>query len=190
MRRNTTLAQATLGDLTLLKQVMLVLAGTLLIALTAQLSVRIGPVPLSLQGVAIMAIGFAYGARLGAITLLAYLAEGAMGLPVFSNGGAGLPYILGPTGGFLIGFVAMAWLCGVAADRGLARFAPYAIATAMVASVIVYVPGLIWPAATMGFEWSALWAGWMAPFLMGDAIKALIVGLAVSGGVAAMRGRA
>jgi biotin transport system substrate-specific component len=190
MRRDTTLAQAALGDLTLLKQVMLVLAGTLLIAIAAQLSVRIGPVPLSLQGLAVMSIGFAFGARLGAVTVLAYLAQGAMGMPVFSNGGAGLPYLMGPTAGFLIGFVAMAWICGLAADRGLARFAPYTIAAALVASAVIYIPGLAWPAAVMGMEGSALWAGWMAPFLLGDLIKALVVGLAISGGLAALRGRA
>jgi len=189
MRRNTTLAQAALGDLTLLKQATLVVAGTLLIALAAQLSVRIGPVPLSLQGAAVMAVGFAFGARLGAVTVLAYLAEGAMGLPVFSNGAAGLPYMMGPTGGFLLGFVAMAWICGFAADRGLARFAPYAIATALLASAAIYVPGLAWPALAMGIDGATLWAGWMAPFLLGDVIKALIVGLAVSGGLAALRSR-
>jgi len=187
MRRDTTLAQAALGDLTLLKQAALVLAGTLLIAMAAQFSVRLGPVPLSLQGAAVMAIGFAFGARLGAVTVLAYLAEGAMGLPVFSNGAAGLPYMMGPTGGFLVGFVAMAWTCGYAADRGLARYAPYAIAAAVLASAIIYVPGLIWPAAAMGIEWSALWAGWMAPFLLGDVIKALIVGLGVAGALASFR---
>jgi biotin transport system substrate-specific component len=190
MSRDTTLAQAALGDLSLLKQTALVLAGSLLIAVAAQFSVFIGPVPLSLQTLAILTVGFALGARLGAATLIVYLGQGAMGLPVFSAGGAGVAYMMGPTGGFLLGFVAMAWLAGWAADRGLARRALPAILVALVASAIIYIPGLIWPAVTLGTEWSALWAGWMAPFLAGDAIKSVIAALAVSGGLAAFRRRA
>ncbi len=187
MRRDATLAHAALGNLTLLKQTALVLAGTLFIAIAAQISVPMIPVPMTLQTLAILTVGFALGARLATITLLTYLAEGAMGLPVFANGGAGLAYMFGPTGGFLVGFVGMAWLAGWAADRGLARRALPAIAIALVASAFIYVPGLAWPAATLGTEWSSLWAGWMAPFLAGDAVKAVIAALAVSGGMAALR---
>ncbi len=190
MRRDTTLAHAALGDLTLLKQTALVMAGTLLIALAAQVSVPMFPVPMTLQTLAILTVGFALGARLGAITLLVYLAEGAMGLPVFANGHAGLPYMMGPTGGFLVGFVGMAWIAGWAADNGLARRALPAIAVALFASAFIYLPGLAWPAAILGTEWSSLWSGWMAPFLVGDAVKAVIAALAVSGGLATLRGRA
>jgi biotin transport system substrate-specific component len=189
MRRDTTLAEATFGDLSLVRKTGLVLAGALLIAVAAQFSIFIGPVPLSLQTLAILGVGFALGARLGAATLVVYLAQGAMGLPVFSGGGAGLPYMLGPTGGFLLGFVAMAWLAGWAADRGLARRVVPAIAVALMASAIIYVPGLLWPAVGFGTEWSALWTGWMAPFLAGDVLKSVIAALAVSGGLAAVSRR-
>jgi len=189
MRRDITLAEATFGDLGLVRKVGLVLTGTLLIAVAAQFSIFIGPVPLSLQSLAILSVGFCLGARLGAATVLAYLAQGAMGLPVFSGGGAGLPYMMGPTGGFLVGFVAMAWLAGWAADRGLARRAVPAIGLALLASAIIYVPGLLWPALAFGAEWSALWAGWMAPFLAGDVLKSVIAALAVSGGLAAFARR-
>jgi biotin transport system substrate-specific component len=189
MRRDITLAEATFGDLGLVKKTGLVLAGTLLIAVAAQFSIFIGPVPLSLQTLAILTVGFALGARLGAATLLVYLGQGAMGLPVFSGGGAGLPYMMGPTGGFLLGFVAMAWLAGWAADRGLARRVVPAVALALAASAIIYVPGLLWPALAFGTEWSALWAGWMAPFLAGDVLKSLIAALAVSGGLAVLSRR-
>lgn len=189
MRRDTTLAQAALGDLGLLKQAGLVLAGTLLIAVAAQFSLFIGPVPLSLQTLAILLVGFTLGARLGAVTLIAYLAQGAAGLPVFSGGGGGLAYVMGPTGGFLLGFVAMAWLAGWAADRGLARHAVPATGVALLASAIIYVPGLLWPAAVMGVDGAALWSGWMAPFLPGDAIKSVIAALVVTGGLAALRAR-
>lgn len=189
MRRDITLAEATFGDLGLMKKTALVLAGTLLIAVAAQFSIFIGPVPLSLQSLATLTVGFALGARLGAATLLVYLGQGAMGLPVFSGGNAGLAYMMGPTGGFLLGFVAMAWLAGRAADLGLARRVVPAVAVALLASASIYVPGLLWPALAFGTEWSALWAGWMAPFLAGDVLKSVIAALAVSGGLAALARR-
>lgn len=189
MSRDTTLAQAVFGDLSLARKGALVLAGTVLIAIAAQFSIFIGPVPLSLQSLAVLTVGFALGARLGAATLLVYLAQGAMGLPVFSGGGAGLPYMMGPTGGFLLGFVAMAWLAGWASDTGLARRAVPAIGVALLASAIIYVPGLLWPALAFGTEWASLWAHWMAPFIAGDVLKSVLAALAVSGGLAWMRRR-
>lgn len=181
MSRETTLSQALIGTDGTMRKVALVLAGSAFIAVAAQISVPMVPVPMTLQTLAILIVGFAYGARLGAATLIAYLGEGAMGLPVFANGGGTLPYMMGPTGGFLLGFVVMALLAGLAADRGLTRsFLPTAL-VALAASAIIYVPGLIWPALTLGTEWSALWAGWMSPFLAGDALKAVLAALIVTG---------
>jgi biotin transport system substrate-specific component len=190
MSRDTTLAQAVFGDLGLAKQAGLVLAGTVLIAIAAQFSIFIGPVPLSLQTLAILTVSFALGARLAVATLVVYLAQGAAGLPVFSGGGASVAYMMGPTGGFLLGFVAMAWLAGLASDMGLTRRALPAIGAALLASAIIYVPGLLWPALAFGTEWVSLWAHWMAPFLAGDALKSVIAALAVCGGLAWMRPRA
>jgi biotin transport system substrate-specific component len=119
------------------------------------------------------------------MTVLAYLAEGAMGLPVFANGGAGLPYMMGPTGGFLMGFVLMAGLAGLVSDYGLSRNVMATVGVGLVASALVYVPGLAWPALA-GAEWTTLWASWAAPFLLGDVVKAVIVALVVSGGLRAL----
>ena len=164
----------------------LAIGGSLFIALAAQVAVPMIPVPMTLQTLAVLIVGLTYGARLGAATLLLYLVEGAAGLPVFANGASGLPYMLGPTGGFLAGFVAMAWLAGLAADSGLARgFVSRALA-ALAVSTLLYAPGLAWPAALMDVSWSELLSGWMLPFLFGDAIKALLAALIVSGGWAAI----
>jgi biotin transport system substrate-specific component len=190
MSRDTTLAQAAFGDLSLARQAGLVLAGTVLIAIAAQFSIFIGPVPLSLQTLAILTVSFALGARLAVATLVLYLAQGAMGLPVFSGGGASVAYMMGPTGGFLLGFVAMAWLAGWASDAGITRRALPAIGVALLASAIIYVPGLLWPAAAFGTEWASLWTHWMAPFLVGDALKSVIAALAVCGGLAWTKSRA
>ena len=197
MGREMTLLSATLGQEGLLRKVLLVLGGTLLIAIAARTSVPMIPVPMTLQTLAILGIGFAYGSRLGAITLLAYLAEGAAGLPVFSPTTAvGPAAFFGPTGGFLIGFVAMAWAAGWAAERGIARGFFGTAASALVISALLYVPGIAFPMAlASGLGVEAGWAGqglgfywthFMSTFLIGDAVKAVLAALIVSGGWAAL----
>jgi biotin transport system substrate-specific component len=191
MSREMTLSQAVIGTDSTARKVMMVLAGSAFIAVAAQISVPMLPVPMTLQTLAILMVGFAYGARLGAATLLAYLAEGAMGLPVFANGMNGLAFA-GPTAGFLIGFVAMAWAAGFAAERGLARGVVGTALSALLISAALYIPGLAWPALVaggFGFEagWVAqdagfYWTWFVAPFLLGDAVKAVIAALLVAGG--------
>ena len=113
-----TLSKALVPSQSLLTRALMVLGGSAFIALAAQVSVPMIPVPMTLQTLAVMLVGFTFGARMGAATLLAYLAEGAMGLPVFAQGMNGIAFF-GPTAGFLIGFVAMAAITGFAADRGV-----------------------------------------------------------------------
>jgi len=198
MRRDMTLSRAALGDLGLIKQVFLVLAGTVFIALAAKISVPMIPVPMSLQTLAILLVGFAFGSRLGAVTLLAYLAQGAMGLPMFTPTTAlGAAAFVGPTAGFLLGFVFMAWAAGWAAERGIARGIAGTVFAALVISALLYIPGLAWPlavAGTLGVDagWAGLslaqaWGGFAAPFMLGDVVKAVIAALIVSGGWAALR---
>jgi biotin transport system substrate-specific component len=197
MGRDTTLLAATIGDAGIARKVMLVLGGSLLIALAAQVSIPFWPVPMTLQTLAVLLVGFALGSRLGAAAVVTYLGEGAMGLPVFSNGGAGIAYMMGPTAGFLLGFVAMAWIAGFAAERGLARGVLGTALVALAASAALYVPGLAWPlgvASAFGIEagWAGLsaasvWSGFAAPFLLGDAVKAVIAALIVTGAWKALR---
>lgn len=179
---------------TLPQKAAMVLAGTAVLALASQVAVPFYPVPMTLQTAAMLAIGFAYGARLGAVTVLAWLAQGAMGLPVFAGFGA-TASLVGPTAGFLLGFVGMAWLAGLATDRGLRH--PVALAgVALLASALLYVPGLAWPmvvapAAGIGAGWAgmapgATLAAFATPYLLGDAVKAVLVGLAVSGAFSAL----
>lgn len=185
-----TLTAALVGHETLTKKILLVLGGTLLIALAAKVSVPMVPVPMTLQTLAVLVVGLTFGARLGAATLAAYLAEGALGLPVFSPTTApGLAAFAGPTAGFLVGFVLMAWIAGFASDRGWTKGFFGATAAALVASAMLYVPGLAWPAAAMGKAVPDLLSGWMLPFLAGDALKAVLAALVVTGGWAAVRAR-
>ena len=174
---------------TVARQVAMVLAGTAILAIASQVAVPFYPVPMTLTTAAVLAIGMAYGARLGAITVAAWLAQGAAGLPVFANFGA-TASLMGPTAGFLIGFVGMAWLAGLATDRGLRH--PLSLSVvALAASALLYVPGLGWPLAVapaLGLE--AGWAGmglgatlgaFALPFLLGDAAKAVLVALVTAG---------
>jgi biotin transport system substrate-specific component len=198
MSRDMTLSQAVTGTDSALRKLLMVIGGSAFIAIAAQISVPMLPVPMTLQTLAILMVGFAFGSRLGALTLLAYLAEGAMGLPVFANGMNGLAFA-GPTAGFLLGFVGMAYLAGLAAERGLARGLIGTGVSALVISALLYIPGVIWPAALaggFGFEagWVAqssgfYWTWFVAPFLIGDAVKAVIAALVVTGAWKALSAR-
>ena len=161
-------------------QLALAVAGTLILTLSAKTKVVLGPVDLSMQTLAVMLIGAAFGMRLAVATLLLYLAEGAMGLPVFQSTpekGIGLAYMVGPTGGFLIGFVAMAAIAGWAADRGFDR-SPIKLFGAMLAAEAVLMElGFAWLAVLIGPEKS--WQFGVAPFIVPDLIKVALAAAVV-----------
>lgn len=187
-----------IGQTSLTRQALLVLGGSLFIAAAAQVSVPMYPVPMTLTTLAVLIVGLSYGARLATLTLLAYLAQGAAGLPVFAGGMNGLAFI-GPTAGFLAGFVFMAALVGMAADRGLTRSVFGAALVCAAASAALYIPGAAWPmglAAALGLEggWVGLganqvWQAFAAPFVLGDAVKSVLAALIVTGAAAAWRAR-
>ncbi|SHH31787.1 biotin transporter BioY [Marivita hallyeonensis] len=193
-----TLTQAAFGKSTLLRQTLLALGGAALIAAATQISVPFFPVPMTLQTLAILVIGLSFGARLGTATLLTYLGYGAIGLPVFANGMNGLAFV-GPTAGFLFGFVVMAGLAGLAADRGVAKgFVSTALVT-LVLAALLYVPGIAWPMAVasatgveagwVGQDMGYYWTYFTAPFLIGDAVKAILAALIVTGAWKALKAR-
>ena len=107
---------------------------------------------------------------------------------MFAHGGS-TASLTGPTAGFLYGFVAMAWLAGKAAEAGLARGVISTALCGMAISALLYIPGLAWPALMLGKSLPELWAGWMAPFLLGDAIKAVLAAMIVRGGWKMLRAR-
>ena len=183
----------------LARKVAMVLGGSLFIAIAAQISVPMYPVPMTLQTLAILLVGLSFGSRMGALTVATYLAEGAVGLPVFANAMNGAAFF-GPTAGFLVGFIGLAWVAGFAAERGLAKGVVGTAIAGIVASALLYIPGIAWPmsvASLTGIEagWIArdfgsyYWAYFMAPFLIGDAVKAVIAALIVTGGWKALASR-
>lgn len=162
-------------------QLMLALAGSALIALSAQVSVPMVPVPMTLQTLAISVIGLTCGARLAALTVLAYLVEGASGLPVFAGGAAGLAPLMGPTAGFLWGFVAMAWLTGRLVEAGLGRGVGRLFVAALLPALLLFVPGALYLAAVLGKTVPDAAALAVTPFLIGAVVKAVIAAMLVHG---------
>jgi biotin transport system substrate-specific component len=159
------------GDRRLLRNLAMVALGSLLLALSAHVKVPMWPVPMTMQPFAVLLVGMAFGWRLGGATVLAYLAEGALGLPVFA-GGAGLAYMSGPTGGYLLGFLVAAALVGALAQRGWDR-SPLTTFLAMLLGIVtIYLFGLAWLATIVGSLGKAVSVGAL-PFLFGDLVKAL-----------------
>jgi biotin transport system substrate-specific component len=181
------------GSSNLVRNVVLAIAGSLLVAAAAQVTVPMWPVPMTLQTLAVLGVGAAYGARLGAATLLLYAIEGAIGLPFFAGGKSGvadakLDYFLPASSmGYVVGFILAAFIVGKLFESGWANTFLKSVLATIVGAVVLYVPGLIWlaiwAAKTQGMDASAAaqaaisWG--LTPFLFGDAVKAIIAGLVV-----------
>jgi biotin transport system substrate-specific component len=170
------------GDIRPATSLFLVVIGTLALTLSAKYQVPLAPVPMSMQSLVAIGLGFALGPVLGGAAVLAYLAQGALGLPVFAGTpqhGLGLGYMMGPTGGYLLGFLLAAVTAGALTRAGWARGLFGAVAVALAATAVLYLAGLLWLGAYIGFNEKLLHAG-LYPFLLGDAIKVVLAGLAVS----------
>jgi biotin transport system substrate-specific component len=159
------------GTSKMLRAAILAFLGSALLTLSAKVQVPFYPVPMTMQTLVVLLVGMAFGARLGVATVALYLAEGAAGLPVFAGTpekGIGLAYMMGPTGGYLLGFVLAAAIAGWMVER---RRDAAGLALAVVAgSIAIYGPGVLWLARFVGAG-RALELG-LVPFLGGDLLKA------------------
>ena len=165
--------------ISLVRVVFLALAGSALIAVSSKIQVPMVPVPMTLQTLVILVIGMAGGWRLGGLTVLVYLAEGAVGLPVFAGTperGIGLAYMLGTTGGYLLGFLLSTLVIGLLAEAGWDRSVPLAAAAMLIGNVVIYVPGLLWLGSVAGWDNPILQWG-LTPFIVGDLVKLGIAAL-------------
>jgi biotin transport system substrate-specific component len=147
---------------------------SLLIGLAAQVAVPLPftPVPLTVQTLAVLATGALLGRTRGLLAVALYVAEGCAGLPVFSGGRAGIAHLLGPTGGYLAGFLAAAWLAGMFAENGWDRRWITAFAALVIADAAVFVPGVLWLGAFTGYS-RVLILGAL-PFAAADLVKAAL----------------
>ncbi|MCY4035159.1 MAG: biotin transporter BioY [Hyphomicrobiales bacterium] len=155
-----------------------VIAGTILLAISAKIQIPFFPVPLTMQTFVVLLIGFAFGWRLGGLTVLAYLAEGAAGLPVFAGTpekGIGIAYMAGPTGGYLLGFLAAAVVTGFLAEKRWDRTWLGAAAAALIGLTVIYAFGLLWLGTVAGWDKPVLEWG-LLPFLPGEALKLFLLG--------------
>ncbi|MBM1813529.1 biotin transporter BioY [Pseudosulfitobacter pseudonitzschiae] len=165
------------------RQVLMVAAGILLLAIAAKIKVPMWPVPITMGTFAVLAIGAAYGARLGLVTILSYMIVGALGLDVFAGSSAqtfGLTYMLGGTGGYLVGYVLATVVLGVLAQRGWDRSVGWMALAMLIGNAVIYLPGLAWLGQLYGWDKPILQWG-LTPFLIGDAIKLALAAVLLPG---------
>jgi len=169
--KNETLLQAALTPFDIVRQVGLVIGFSLLTALSAQIVIPLGPIPITGQTFAVLLTGALLGSRLRAMAMIAYLIEGASGLPFFAGGAAGVAHLMGPTAGYLIAFPAAAFITGAFAEQGWDRKYLTAVAAMAAGSVVIILCGCLWfsfltrTSPLVAFQFTVL------KFIPGDIIK-------------------
>jgi biotin transport system substrate-specific component len=159
------------------REVILILVCSWLIALSAQVVIPLQPVPVTGQTLGVLLTGALLGSKRGAITVLAYLFQGAVGFPVFAGGTSGLAKLVGPTGGYLMGFVAAAFVVGWLSEKGWDRRFITMIFSMVIGNGVIYASGLPWLAIFVG--WGAVIKLGLAPFVVGDILKIALAAIAL-----------
>jgi len=167
----------------------LIIAGSVLIALSAQVAVRLpfSPVPVTGQTFAVLMIGALLGSRRGGASVLLYIIEGAAGLPVFAMGRGGLPVLFSPTGGYLVGFIAAAYVTGLLAEKGWDRRVGTTVLAMVFGNALIYTFGLLWlfclrfifrvPIGSGGLFLIGVY-----PFIIGDILKIILAAILLPSG--------
>ena len=161
-------------NIKLLFLIITVFLGSLLLIASAKIKVPLYPVPMTLQPMAVLMIAMLFGRKLATLTVGLYIFKGIMGLPIFAFGG-GLMYLMGPTGGFILGFFASAFIVGYLADSGWGKKVSLSIISMLIGMVVIYSLGIFQLALLKGFNF-ALLKGFY-PFLLGDFYKLLLAGI-------------
>jgi biotin transport system substrate-specific component len=154
-----------------LRAIVLVVAGAALLALSAKIRLPLPYVPMTLQTLVVLLIGAAYGWRLGVTTVIAYLAEGAAGLPVFAGPSGGLAPLVGPTAGYLVGFVAAAFITGWLSERGWDRSVPWLFVAMGIGHIVILAAGFAWLAFGVRLGIEKAWLVGVVPFIAASVIK-------------------
>jgi biotin transport system substrate-specific component len=171
------------GRLRLAKQAVLVLVGIAALAIFAKIKVPMYPVPITMGTFALLTIGAAYGPRLGMATIIGYMLVGALGFDVFAGSSAeasGLTYMMGGTGGYLVGYILATLALGMAARAGWDRSVGKMALAMLIGNALIYIPGLIWLGQLYGWDQPILAWG-LTPFLIGDALKLALAAVLVPG---------
>ena len=151
-----------------LKNIILILLGTIILTISAKIKIPFYPVPMTMQTYVVLVIGMIYGFKLGFLTLLTYLIEGALGIPVFAKGG-GLIYLTGPTAGYLYGMLIASGVIGYYSERGLVKSSIDAILPLILGTNIIFICGVGYLGSIIGYE-KALIAG-LLPFIPSEFFK-------------------
>jgi biotin transport system substrate-specific component len=165
---------------TWLRDIVLIISGSLLLAVLAQVSFPLPftPVPLTGQTFGVLLLGAALGSKRGFASLLLYILEGGLGLPFFAGASSGWHVLVGATAGYLVGFAVAAYVIGLLAERGLERAVRTSFLPFLVGTLIIYFFGVAWLAILLGSFIKAILAG-LLPFLIGDVIKLVLAALAL-----------
>ena len=185
-----TLIGTALAPLDWTRSVGLVFSFSLLMALSAQILIPIGPVPITGQTFVVLLTGALLGSRLGAMAMIVYLIEGASGLPFFSGGHGGLGHLLGPTGGYLVAFPAAAFITGAFAEHDWDRRFLTAVAAMAIGSVVIMLSGWTWFALVTNTPLTVAFQLTVLKFIPGDIIKILLAAAALPAGWALLKRKA
>lgn len=164
----------------IVRDITLVLLGSWLIALFAQIEIPLpfSPVPITGQTFAVLLVGALLGSKRGAAAMLAYITQGAAGLPFFAGGASGFGILTGATAGYLVGFIVAAYVVGLLAERGMERNFKTSIVPFLVGTVIIYAFGVTWLSTVVGSFGKTVELG-LVPFIVGDVLKMLAAGVAL-----------
>ena len=171
---------ANAGTALRIKQVAMVVLGIAVLAVAAKIKVPMWPVPVTMGTFAVLSIGAAYGTRLGLVTIIGYMLIGALGFDVFAGSSAqaaGITYMMGGTGGYLVGYVLATVALGALARAGWDRSAGKMVLAMLIGNALIYIPGLVWLGQLYGWDQPILAWG-LTPFLVGDAIKLALAAVA------------
>jgi biotin transport system substrate-specific component len=185
-----TLIGTALAPLDWTRSVGLVFSFSLLMALSAQIVIPIGPVPITGQTFVVLLTGALLGSRLGAMAMIVYLIEGASGLPFFYGGSGGLGHLLGPTGGYLVAFPAAAFITGAFAEHDWDRRFVTAVAAMAIGSVVIILSGWTWFALVTNTPMSVAFNLTVLKFIPGDIVKIILAAAALPAGWALLKRKA
>jgi biotin transport system substrate-specific component len=159
-----------------LRDLSLILLGSLFVAFFARIEIPMQPVPITGQTFAVLLVGALLGSKRGAAAMAVYLFEGAIGLPFFAGGASGIGILTGATAGYLLGFIGAAYVIGLLAEKGLERSVRTSIIPFLAGTLVVYLFGVTWLSVVLGSLSQAIQYG-LVPFLLGDVIKLIAAAL-------------
>jgi biotin transport system substrate-specific component len=159
------------------RHIVLILAGTLFIILTTQVHIAIEPVPITGQTFGVLVAGCALGFRRGATAVALYALIGAIGLPVFAENHAGVDWVLGRSGGYIVGFIIAGALVGRLAELGWDRHIGGSFGAMILGEIVIFAIGLPWLMVVGGFSWEDTIKYGLTPFLAWDALKLTVAAL-------------